>query len=627
VSDDAPNVAGLLDEADTFGAEGNWAEALGLCRRVLSGTHQRDTTYDDWVRQIVQIGLKRRRPDVAAYGLEYLLDHARAEEAWRQANAALPAARCLLRAGRPKDAAAAFDRAGAHARAADAWEQAGDAARAARSWDKAAGWFGAREDRYRHALCLLNLGLCLLGGQAGGVASSRRGREALSRAMVLLEEEADQAEGSQRIDRALSCFHALIHIGRMTATHENLAEGFLNCIRLMQQADHRFFVMQYFHDFAQASVALGEHHAAAEVMREASAWCRRRGLIYADHFLTEAATAFESAARDYLEAGAAAELSENALLASLDCFNRRGDVVSVQKIYRVLSELPLSDARRERYGELARQAAEAALDAPSAPQSWKFRSYYDEETAYPPTWRIHLVEADTGDSDPLEPIADALGDRAQWEVVRRRCLIVCLHRAESPGWLDDEGQVGEVVSEIARMSAPVALEPLSRLFDAAPVPVRAQVMEAVRLLPYRKSLEIVGRGISDEALAVQEAALSAIRHLVFPAAFPPLIRLFREHDRVEARREIVLALGRLVGMEQGTSRDALDFLLHTLRDGVDPLLEEDLRVALSANVTERSLVTLEHHMAAEAPGEIRSFIERLVSRIEAKRASAALGVG
>ena len=134
------------------------------------------------------------------------------------------------------------------------------------------------------------------------------------------------------------------------------------------------------------------------------------------------------------------------------------------------------------------------------------------------------------------------------------------------------------------------------------------------------------RAVEDPSPEVREAAVGALRYLAFPGAFGPLVRLYRDHADLAVRREALLALGRVVGMDRaGPSRDALDFLLHTLREGVDPALADDLGVAISANVSEPGLPVLERHLAAEPPGPVHRFLERVATRLETRRVARNLG--
>lgn len=606
-----------LEAARILAERRQWGAAGDAYRGLLMQIHHPDTLYDDWVRAMADVSLRGGRTAVAAVCLEYLLDHDRAYQAYQRARRFHGAARCRMRAGDQRGAAEAYESIGSFARAGVAWEQANEPGRASEAWDRAAGRYASADDSYRHSLALVNVGLAQLD------AKDRRGRSTLSRAMVILEEEADRAETRDDVNRAVSCYHALIHIGRKTSTHENLAEGFLNCIRLMSRQDHRFFVLQYFHDFAEASLELGEPQAAAEVQRDAAEYCRRTGMLYGDHFLYRSAEAFVAAAQAHLEGGAAAELAENALLAALDCHNRRSDVLNVQTTYQRLAALPLPDSRRERYETLA-EGPKSLLGGGVG--GWPFRGYFKDDTAYPPVWRNDLTRED-GDPDLLAPVREAVGDGALWDVVRRRCLLICLRQEDEDAEAGDPEFLRELVSSLGRLGAPLAVVPLARIYDDAPVSVRALVATNLRFLPFRDSVELCGRIFSDPEGDVFEAALAALRYLVFPGAFAPLIRLYREHPDVEIRREVVLALGRLVGMDNATSRDALDFLLHTLREGVDPMLVEDLQTAISVNSQARSLDTLERHLLAEPDGPAREFIERVTVRIETRTLSDRLHVG
>ena len=604
------------EEAQAYVREEAWDEAFDALLRLLEEVHHGEEVYDDWVRTMANVALRKGDPAAAGLCLEYRLQFDRARLAYEQGRRFAAAARCLERGGDHAAAAGAYESIGAHARAAMAWESAGQLGLAIRAWERAAQRYSEQGKDYERALCLLNLGLAQLD------TGDKKGRSTLSRAIVLLEEEADRAETQKDVTRALACYHALIHLGRKTATHENLAEGYLNCVRLMEARDHRFFALQYYHDFAEASLLVGEHQAAAEVLREAAEFCRRRGMLYTNDFLARSAKAFEAAAEQHLSVGAAPELAENALLAALDCHNRRGDMARVQATYARLAELPLAEARTRRYARLAEQVE---IPVGRTPEGWSFRGYFAEATAYPRIWRTDAAEQDL-EADPLSPLQEAMGNLDYWDVVRRRCLLVCL-KYPSAG-LDAEPLERRIdlVRELGRIGSPVALRPLRHLYrdPASPAAVRAAVAASLRLLPFRESLELCGEAFADPDESVREAVLGALRYLVFPGALIPLMKLFREHPDIEMRREVVLALGRLVGMEQKASKDALDFLLYTWREQVDPLLEDDLRIAVGTNVTPKTLPVLERHLLAETDAERKRILQKIVARVEARRYSGSL---
>lgn len=613
--DASPNISTREAEALRLARGGNGPAALAAFTALLRELHESSARYEDWVRALATVADQIERFELAGPCWEYLLEWERAAAAYQRARAHPAAARCRQRSGAEEAAARIFEGIDAHVHAAVAWEGAERWPQAIVAWERAARRFGDPADRYERALALMNLGLAL------HQQKDLRWRSRLSEAIVLLEEEADEAERSQRQSRALACFNALVEMGRATGSHENLAEGYLNCIRLMRDRDQRLFVLQYHHDFAEASLAMGEPQAAAEVLREASAYCRRKGLLYGGSFQVRAAQAFGEAALQHREEGAPAELAENAYLAALDCYNRVGDLRQVRATYGNLAELPLPANRSERY----RNLFEETQTEGSQRDAWPFRGYFSRDAAYPRTWRSDLLRRDEA-RDLLGPISGAVGNLRLWDVVRRRCLLIVLQVAEQPERLVEEEPLRELAGELGRLGAPVALEPLARLHERGSTEVRRVVAASLRFLPFRESLDSVGACLDDPSAEVQAAALGAMRFLVFPGALAPLLRLYRQHPKTEVRREVILALGRTAGLSHPSSRDAMDFLLHTLREGAEGEVLTALRTAIAANVGPEELALLERHALAEPPGPTRVFLDWIIVQVETRKMTQPLGV-
>ncbi|MDF1562585.1 MAG: HEAT repeat domain-containing protein [Deltaproteobacteria bacterium] len=593
----------------------DYPAAIEQLTGLLQELHESSSRYEDWVRALATVADQAERPQIAGPCWEYLLDWERAAGAHHRARKHAAAARCREHSGAAADAARIFEGIDAYVHAAVAWERAERWPQAIAAWERAVRRFGDPADRYERALALMNLGLALHHQQ------DLRWRGRLSESIVLLEEEADEAERGHQQARALACFNALVEMGRQTGSHENLAEGYLNCIRLMRERDQRLFVLQYHHDFAEASLAMDEPQAAAEVLREASAYCRRKGLLYGGSFQQRAAAAFEEAAVQHREVGAPPELAENAYLAALDCYNRVGDLRKVRQTYEALSRLSLPSSRVERYRALHDETTEEGV----VRDAWPFRGYFSRDAAYPRTWRSDLLRRDEA-RDLLGPVSAAVGNLRLWDVVRRRCLLIVLRVAEDPGRLEREAAVQDLAAELGRLGAPVALEPLARLHERGTPEVRRVVAASLRFLPFRESLELVGACLEDPSPEVQAAALGAMRFLVFPGALAPLLRLYRQHPEDAVRREVILALGRTAGLSHPSSRDAMDFLLHTLREGADGEVLTALRTAIAANAGNDDLPLLERHALAEPPGPTRVFLDRIIVQVETRKMTMPLGV-
>ena len=101
-----------------------------------------------------------------------------------------------------------------------------------------------REDPYNAALVSFNLGRVLT--ELRDAPGAQRGRV---RAMRLLEEAADLFEARGLRERAFDCFQVLLTLGAETGSFENLAEGYLNCIRILREDHLKYYALQYYEDF------------------------------------------------------------------------------------------------------------------------------------------------------------------------------------------------------------------------------------------------------------------------------------------------------------------------------------------------------------------------------------------
>ena len=89
-----------------------------------------------------------------------------------------------------------------------------------------------------------------------------------------------RASSSARSTASRSCSSS----ARRRAQFENLAEGYVNCIRVLRDDNLKFYVLQYYEDFIKLALERGELHAAATLYQEAAAFAARAGLPYDRHY-------------------------------------------------------------------------------------------------------------------------------------------------------------------------------------------------------------------------------------------------------------------------------------------------------------------------------------------------------
>lgn len=504
------------------------------------------------------------------------------------------------------EAAALYAGAGRAVSAAIAYADAGALLQARQQWQRVLGSGRLRPQGYEEALCHFNLGL--LARRAG---DREEGRRHVIRAQQILEELADDFEARGERERAFDCYAVLLKLGQEIGSYENLAEGYINCIRVLKEDNLKFYVLQYYEDFLRESLQRKEHHAAAAVLREAADYTRRVGLIWDRDYLRRAGETWWQAAAANEAAGGPVKLTENALLSAIDSFCALSDFARVRETYRRLQELGLPDKRRRRYARLLQRLLDASFEPPQ--EGPPFPEYLRHQHAYPDIWHIDLLEWEH-DGDPEQVAAAIVGDVKYADMVRRRALgvlLLCLSERGAPG-PDQRGQRGQrgreqIAQRLGEMQTYASLRPLERMADEGDAGVRRAVMGALRHLCYKRTFQILGRGLSDEDEGVRGEALESLRALHFPHAVDPLIRLFREHPSEAVKRAALESLGRVGDLCAG------EFLIEVLRhEGpAGGPLAEVARQALTDYGNPDILPILRRHMEL-ATGRTREIFERII---------------
>jgi tetratricopeptide (TPR) repeat protein len=534
--------------------QGNYLGAVEAYRALCAETHAVDAEYDAWLRNLARSLTILKRPREAAYIYLYLCDFDRAL-GQLEAGQDLDAGQMLQHQQRFTEAADRYGAAGRVMLAAIAYERGGDDPRALACWTRARGTRRPGWSIYEEALVCFNLGQCCL--RLGDGAAHTH----LMTSQHLLEEAADEYETSGQRERAFDCYQILVELGRRTSTFENMAEGYLNCIRILKEDNLKYYVLQYYEDFLREAIARSELHAAASLYREAADYCIRTGLVYANHYLRASAqTWMKVAAKNQAEKGPP-EMAENALLAGIDCFNAVSDYPMVGECYRRLSQLGLAERKGQRYAKIAERysASEGSgLEPPSFPD------YLRHPHAYPEIWYQDLVEWEL-DGEVVPVCAEVIGDRTYPDVVRRRALNVLLDSLEL-GDAGDPARLARIAEALGGLQIYVVLRPLERFFERHPDPLVQQgTMKALRYLFFKRTFALLGLGLASDEEPVRQAAIEALSRLHFKHAFDPLVRIFRESQDDKVRATALESLGQIPSLEAG------DFLVEVLRHEPDPL--------------------------------------------------------
>lgn len=503
-------------------------------------------------------------------------------------------ARCALQAGRPIDAARYFQEAGWLGHAAIQLEDAGDDRGARVLWERLADDVRLRDDLYTQGLVRFNLGRAC--DRLGDRPARRR---ALVQSMHLLEAAADGYETTGLRERAFDCFQVIMTLGKEGA-FENLAEGYLNCIRILQEDNLKYYVLQYYEDFQELTLERGELHAAATLFREAAEFARRQNLPYERHYRYRTGETHFQAAEKTLHDGGPVELAENAYAAAIDAFNEIGAYARVRDVYGALAELPLGDKRQARYARLQGRLADVPDEGGQAVQ---FPDYLRMDTAYPPIWRLDVVEWEQG-GDAAETMGEVLQDPKWPDFTRRRALLCRLYQLGSGEPVLSPTTLVDLAGHLGRVEIYASLAPLEAMVRHTDPRVRAAVLKAVRQLFFKRSFTLIRGGLDDPDPSVQAEALKAVSALHFGHAFDPLSRIFRETSDAEVRRAALTSIGKIPSVE------AAELLIDVLRQG-DPQ-ERELVRGLLARADHPEVDGLLHRAREGETGAARGWIEQVL---------------
>lgn len=579
---------------------GNYGEAIQVFRRICGETHLIDQEYDRLARGLARAQMQLGRRLEAAYVHLYLGEHTEARALVEGADE-LGRARVLEQAGSQAEAAELYARNGRHALAAIAFEKTGAMDRARSCWERARHDPRLKSTPYVEALVYFNLGYCCQRQQQLDESSTH-----LVTAQRLLEEVADEFETQGLRERAFDCYQILLEMGRRTGAFENMAEGYLNCIRILKEDNLKYYVLQYYEDFLRQAQTREEYHAAASMYREAAEYCLRKGLIYDRYYLKSSAETWLLAADKTLRESGPLELAENAYLAAVACFNTLGDYYRVGETYRRLAQLELSSKSQERYTRIAERYRETARHELEAPQ---FPNYLKQPHAYPEIWFMDLLEWEH-DGDVAAVCATVVGDTSYPDVVRRRALNVLLDALEEGATADPE-RLAVIAERLGDLQIYVVLRPLERLFEHPAVEVKRGAMRALRFLFFKRSFGLLGQGLASRDRDVRQAAVEALGRLYFNHAFDPLVRIFRESEDDEIRATALESIGRITSLEAG------DFLLEILRFEEEPLRSLAKRLLIAFENRDLIPILRQHYQMETGPlrGELEQILQQAGARI------------
>ncbi|MFO0696695.1 MAG: HEAT repeat domain-containing protein [Polyangiales bacterium] len=553
-----------LERVAAAAERGSLEEALFLLGAVLDAQRVDDALFESTVRRLAQAATSAGAKRTAVLAWLYVGAKDEAERAAELAGDRMRVARArgnLAKAASEAEAAGWLGHAGLLLAGLGRHDEA--ATRFERLLERPA----IEADAYVRGLVAYDLCLAWRGTNQG-----ERAAEAMIEALRALEAAADGYETRGQRERAFDCTQVLIALGREGA-FENLAEGYVNAIRILREDGLKHHAIRYLDDFVTLSRERGELHAAASAAREAADYARRLGLPYEARFRRLAADAYVAAAERGLATGLPVELAENAYVAAIDQWNTLGAYASIRATALALASLPLERRKQVRYTGLAERLRDA-VDRPNP--SVELPDTLRSPAAYPDVWRSDVIEFEQA-GDARETMAELALDTSLARPLRRRALVAGGY-ARLLGPVAPEGPTAKsrLASLLGGVEAYETLGPLERLARDADPLVRAAAVGAVRKLRFKRSLGVVSDALSDSDGSVVAAAVEVMPSLAFPHAFDPLVRIHRRARTPAVRRAALAAIARI------PSPEALEHLLGVLVAG-----EPDDR-ALAAQALRRS---------------------------------------
>jgi tetratricopeptide (TPR) repeat protein len=608
------SIESTADQAEAMVQQGRYLDAERHYRELIGQTHVINYEYDDWLRRLGEIYRHLGRVREASFVYLYLhyFDLARGQLSSAVASAPESPAQRELLALRARlaevekkwsDAAGLYRQAELPAHAAVALEHAKQHSEAAAAWRAVLHHpaLTGPAHAYEAALVHFNYGMSVVRLDP----ASADARHALIESQRKLEQVADDFEQAGELERAFDCFQILLKLGRESAQFENLAEGYVNCIRVLREDNLKFYVLQYYEDFIKLALERGELHAAATLYQEAAAFAARAGLPYDRHYQHKSALTWMKCAERFVETGVPVQMVENALLAAASQHSAVGDYPEVRKCFERLAELELPDRAKKRFRTISdrfRGMAAPPVETPGLPD------YLRQQHAYAEIWFVDVLEWEM-DGDPFAVAASIVGDLRYPNGIRRRALVVLLtltdaRARQAAGEIQTQVQVAELLGELQSYAA---LSPLEKLYATGAPEVRRAAVRALRFLYFKRSFVIVRKALVDSDAQVREAALVAIAGLHFPHAFNPLARIYRESTDPRVRRAALQSIGKIQTVEAG------ELLVMVLRQESGPLREAAYQ-ALAAMDNVDVVPILRQHHEIETNAAVRETLGELLRR-------------
>lgn len=595
------SIGATSESAEQLASQGRWIDAERQYRELIGQTHVINYEYDDWLRRLAEVYRQLRRNREAAFLHLYLHELAMMRPLVAGPELTSLRARLAEVEKRWPEAVREYRQAGMAVHAAVALERSGSIEDAAAAWRALREHQGLARRDYEAALVAFNYGMAEVRSEPG----SAEARRSLIESQRRLEQVADELETAGERERAFDCFQILLRMGKESKQFENLAEGYLNCIRVLKDDNLKFYALQYYEDFIRLALERDEYHAAATLYQEAAAYSARAGLPYDRHYQHKAALTWLRCAETFQEKGVPVQMVENALLAATSQFSAVGDYAAVRQCFERLGALELPERARKRFRAIAARYVGmpgATINVPGLP------SYLKQQHAYADIWFADLLEWEM-DGDPLTVAVSIIGDLKYPNGIRRRALVVALTvcDAEQRQISGEPRTLADLAELLGELQTYAALAPLEKLFARPEPMVRRAAVGALRHLYFKRSFVILRKALGDGDPQVREAAVRAMLELHFPHAFNPLARIFRESTDEQVRGAALKAISMIRSIEAG------EFLIMVMRHE-SGAARAAARAGLAAMDNPDVLPIVRQHYEIEANPEVREALGEMLRR-------------
>ena len=584
-----------------------WSEAHGYLRQLIESVERIDFEYEEWLRATIECLKALHRHAEAAACQAYLgavdvpnpallaAEQKRAEGGDEDAKNRLKLTGIYLaRAGHHEVAARWFAAAQMLVHQAISLERAGLDRVACELWDRLIVSESLADHPYELALVRINYGLCL------DRLKSSQARRALALATSAIEQVACKYEAEGSRERSFDCYQLLARIGLETSAFENVAEGYLNSIRILRDDALKLDALRLYEAFINLARRANEHHAVASTLREAADYCIRVGLPYGEDLRMRCGDAWIAAAQALKAEGLSSQLVENAYLAAAEAFVSIRAFRQAAAVYQTLCGLEVKGA--ERYKRLLAHLGNDPEDAPrptAVPEFLKRLPEYEE------VWYVDLAEWEL-QGEPSLIAAGVMADRRFPDYIRRHALLLLL-LVNQP---DREANTSDMIRRLQSIRAYPVIDALEKMYYRGGNQVKRQVCAVMGSLRFKRSFNVLTEALSHDDAGVRSEAAGAIASLYFPHAFDRLRRIYEMHDLPDtelAKSAAIKAIGRINTIE------ALDFLCDRLREGEVPYVE--YAAGAIGELTNSDLVVYIRQNIDIVPMNYRSLLEDVAQRL------------